>query len=120
MNKTLILAFTIAFATFGCTEEDTAVPGMADEVVTSNATSETGTSSEIDESVISSTADKTVVPDTMNQISFQDIDTNQDGVINRTEAEADTELMGAFIDLDLDQTGDLNKVEYHKFVMVTK
>ncbi|MFT6985989.1 MAG: hypothetical protein ACJAT7_001810 [Psychromonas sp.] len=135
MNKTLILAFTIAFATFGCTEEEATSSDMADEVVTSNATSETVTSSEIDETVLSSTtdnaevsdqavaantADKEVIYDAMNQMSFQAIDTNLDGVINRMEAEADTKLLGAFITLDLDKTGDLNEVEYNKFVMLTK
>ena len=120
MNKTLILALTIVFATFGCTEEDTAASGMADEVVTSDAASETDTASKIDETVISSTTSDADVSDAMIHSSFQAIDTNQDGIINMTEAEADTELLGAFIELDLDKTGDLNEVEYNKFVMVTK
>ena len=120
MNKTLILAFTIAFATFGCAEEDSAVSGMKDEVITSNATSETGTSNKIDETVISSTTDNADVSNAMNKISFQAIDTNLDGIINRKEAEADNKLLDSFIALDLDKTGDLNEVEYNKFVMLTK
>lgn len=92
MNKLLILAFTVAFSSFTSAEE-VASPALADEVAASTAPAVT---------------------------SFKTLDANQDNVISRTEAEEQKELLSAFIDIDVDRTGDLSEVEYNKFAMLAK
>ena len=54
------------------------------------------------------------------EISFQSMDANQDGLISIQEAETNDMLIDAFIDLDLDKTADLTKVEYSKFAALTE
>lgn len=92
MNKSLILALTIAFSSFVSADE-IVIPSVVDEAVPSIAE---------------------------NMPSFQTMDTNQDNAISLTEAEAKEGLLTVFLDIDLDRTGDLSEVEYNKFVMTAK
>ena len=93
MNKLLILAFTIAFSSLT----------SAEEVVSSAALVDAG-----------------AAPAASVEKSFKSLDANQDNVISRTEAEGQTELLNAFIDIDIDRTGDISEVEYNKFATLAK
>ena len=53
MNKTLILACTIAFISFGCADEEAAVSNTVEETVISSETGEAVSSEDVDVVVIS-------------------------------------------------------------------
>jgi len=88
MNKTLILALTIAFSSFASANETSPVD---------LTTSVEGL--------------KTAAVET----SFETYDVDQDGLISLNEAATNEALSIAFTTLDIDQNGDLSEDEFSNF-----
>jgi len=89
MNKTLILALTIAFSSFASANETAPV-----NLTTSVETLETAAV----------------------ETSFEAFDVDQDGLISLNEASTNEALSIAFSTLDIDQNGDLTEDEFSKFI----
>jgi hypothetical protein len=165
MNKTLILAFAIAVASFGCADEEvasvtttdgTVAPAESaeniaaepaqvtaltvedtmdatDEVVDSVASIDVNDVVETTDDAITAQVDQTTdavndtvssidneISDNVNNITFENIDTDLDGVITEAEAESNETLENVFTKLDLDQNGDLSEAEFKQFAMLVK
>lgn len=130
MNKTLILAITIAVASFGCAEDavetiTTSSPApvldkasIVEETVTSIVGEKVVTDESILEDAMAAVAAADAALASTSEVNFENIDSNLDGVISITEAQNDEGLLTIFPDLDLDNTGDLSEVEYEKFTML--
>lgn len=89
MNKTLMIALTLAFSSFASANETAPV-----DLTTSVETLKTAAV----------------------ESSFAAFDVDQDGLISLNEASTNEALSVAFTNLDIDQNGDLSEDEFSKFI----
>ena len=111
MNKTLTVAIALAFSSFVSANEVEPANAQAVVINTAEVTPVAKASTEMTDATTSE-----IKKDATAEVTFEALDTDNDGQISEAEVVNDQALLVSFAKLDLDQDGKLSEEEYSKFI----
>jgi len=111
MNKTLTVAIALAFSSFVSANEVKQADTQSAVIETAEVAPVAKASTEMTDTTANEVKEDAAV-----EITFESLDTDNDGQISEAEVVNEQALLVSFNKLDLDQDGKLSEEEYNKFV----